>query len=452
MPFTFRGLRRRYFWARDAYDGMRAAGGLSATMRAERQETGGFLVSSAIELGDDDAAVRFVVAMRPFLDPGSDFAYAKLLEHVAREGDTVSAQEIARLREAIDRNQRGDLPIIVDGSEHGAASLYDLIAKAGFFDMHVTEAEAFQRLEAVQLGSFVWLSFFSFAIAMLPIVQRLFEIAYDIERQSPPPLERRHGPCLYCRSTAGPFRDEEHVIPEALGNDEVVLPPGVVCDPCNRRIGALDQYLSEIAPIGLFRVHYVTHTKRGKLSKAVFRNATARRKSPRHVEFQADNPPAIIQNADGSMSLTLESKERFAAHKLARAVYKIGLGMLAFKAGIEKAMRTEYDCARDFVAGASATFPNTLLVGTRVMPRPTIETFIAHEFGGTFVSLSVFGVAFAFNLEATPQPDVARLPAGAPIQAFDLSLEPREARRRTQRRASEASASPRRNASNKPGT
>jgi hypothetical protein len=39
--------------------------------------------------------------------------------------------------------------------------------------------------------------------------------------------------CIFCKTDSSQSRSVEHIIPEALGNIEHVLPPGVVCDRCN---------------------------------------------------------------------------------------------------------------------------------------------------------------------------------------------------------------------------
>ena len=36
--------------------------------------------------------------------------------------------------------------------------------------------------------------------------------------------------CLFCRRGDGGWTSREHVIPESMGNTELILPPGVVCD------------------------------------------------------------------------------------------------------------------------------------------------------------------------------------------------------------------------------
>jgi hypothetical protein len=39
--------------------------------------------------------------------------------------------------------------------------------------------------------------------------------------------------CIFCKTSSQGSRSVEHIIPEALGNTEHVLPRGVVCDRCN---------------------------------------------------------------------------------------------------------------------------------------------------------------------------------------------------------------------------
>jgi len=43
--------------------------------------------------------------------------------------------------------------------------------------------------------------------------------------------------CIFCRKDSSGSETVEHIIPEALGNKEYVLPRGVVCDSCNSYFG-----------------------------------------------------------------------------------------------------------------------------------------------------------------------------------------------------------------------
>lgn len=57
----------------------------------------------------------------------------------------------------------------------------------------------------------------------------------------------------------------EHVIPETLGNAELVLPAGVVCDRCNNGpLAALDEALCGFHPYKAFRTLHGVPTKAGR--------------------------------------------------------------------------------------------------------------------------------------------------------------------------------------------
>lgn len=39
--------------------------------------------------------------------------------------------------------------------------------------------------------------------------------------------------CIFCKNPSDNSKSVEHIIPESLGNEDHVLPPGIVCDTCN---------------------------------------------------------------------------------------------------------------------------------------------------------------------------------------------------------------------------
>ena len=80
------------------------------------------------------------------------------------------------------------------------------------------------------------------------------------------------GPCdlrweRFIKSTFG-VRVEiihEHPIPESLGNDDWILPPGCVCDQCNLYFGTkIEKDVLTYAPFGLSRVTQAVKSKAGK--------------------------------------------------------------------------------------------------------------------------------------------------------------------------------------------
>lgn len=91
------------------------------------------------------------------------------------------------------------------------------------------------------------------------------------------PTTRATG-CLFCGNRHGGFKSEEHIIGFTLGNavrsglvdEELVIPPGEVCDKCNRRrLSLRDKALSEWPPVSVFRSLAQIGNRRGRLVDAV---------------------------------------------------------------------------------------------------------------------------------------------------------------------------------------
>lgn len=100
---------------------------------------------------------------------------------------------------------------------------------------------------------------------------------------------RRRG-CLFCRGGDGPFTAPEHAVPESLGNTEKVLPPGVVCDPCNHGIcSQLDEALINFPPVALLRTTHGIRSKSGKPPKTAFDNGTISSDGDGNVFLQLDS-------------------------------------------------------------------------------------------------------------------------------------------------------------------
>lgn len=145
--------------------------------------------------------------------------------------------------------------------------------------------------------------------------------------------------CLYCKKSNGPFRSREHVIPESLGNrglggkDPIILPRGVVCDPCNNGpLSSLDQALINFDWIAYFRTVYTIPTKSGRLPTYTFgNNVTLRAVAPHNVVFDSTNRNAWVDEGPGRFTMNLRSRTPFnAAHrkKVTRAMFKMTLGCM----------------------------------------------------------------------------------------------------------------------------
>lgn len=77
-------------------------------------------------------------------------------------------------------------------------------------------------------------------------------------------IEAMH--CIFCKRDSTGSRSEEHIIPESLGNEEHVLPPGVVCDACNNYFASsIEQVVLESGEFKTARFSMVIPNKRNRV-------------------------------------------------------------------------------------------------------------------------------------------------------------------------------------------
>jgi hypothetical protein len=150
----------------------------------------------------------------------------------------------------------------------------------------------------------------------------------------------------------------------------------------------------DFGPIALLRVQLTLFSKRGRMPSARFGDITVRKVRPRVLRFERGGK-LIDPLEAGTLSATLRPG---ALRKLARAFYKVGLGMLAFKAGIARTLSPDFDAARAFVL-RDKTFQNDLAMNTSFAFDGQIRfEYRDDEEQGTPVLLSLFGNRFVFNL------------------------------------------------------
>jgi hypothetical protein len=151
--------------------------------------------------------------------------------------------------------------------------------------------------------------------------------------------------CLYCASN-GPFSTKEHVIPESLGNDELIL-TGEVCDACQRYFGKeVERYVLDKTPLAFWRVFLHIPTKKGKLPTVDLRQTREDKgvipdRHPHHddaiftahedgsVSVDIDEDEIVRNIVEGSKSdfkIVLTPKK---LHMLGRFLGKVGLGLIA---------------------------------------------------------------------------------------------------------------------------
>src|SRR5919202_6972188 len=74
--------------------------------------------------------------------------------------------------------------------------------------------------------------------------------------------------CRFCRQPDGPFNAVEHPIPESLGNDDLIIPRGWICDSCNHYFGAkVEQKAAALPPFSIERSLFSVPSKKRQLPR-----------------------------------------------------------------------------------------------------------------------------------------------------------------------------------------
>ncbi|MGH9171200.1 MAG: hypothetical protein ACRD0Z_10075 [Acidimicrobiales bacterium] len=112
--------------------------------------------------------------------------------------------------------------------------------------------------------------------------------------------------CLFCRMGDGGFSSVEHVFAESLGNRQLILPRGVVCDRCNNGpLSQLDQVLVDFMPIAFQRTIRGVPNKEGNLRQLNLVRET--------IEHQPG-----VGGADPTIVVTSKVREKSAIREVAR--------------------------------------------------------------------------------------------------------------------------------------
>lgn len=153
--------------------------------------------------------------------------------------------------------------------------------------------------------------------------------------------------CLFCKSD-GPFSTVEHIIPESLGNDDLVL-HGEVCDKCQAYFGKeVEKFLLSKTPFAFWRTFLGIKTKKGKYPSVDLSQPTCQKGVFPAVHTKHDDI-GFAFHEDGSVSVDIDdsdvikgildgSKNEFTLvftpkilHMIGRFLCKVGLELLCLE-------------------------------------------------------------------------------------------------------------------------
>ncbi len=213
--------------------------------------------------------------------------------------------------------------------------------------------------------------------------------------------------CIFCKSADNTFNSIEHVFPESLGNTEIFLPKGFVCDICNNEsLSGLDEELLEFEPIKFFRTFYGIKSKKGKVPVTSLPNIKIENPNRDHVHLTVSSHKFITNKSKDGFDLKFTSNRKIDSKRtrlIARALYKIALELLCLDHGNEFILSNRFDQVREIILGKQPEFNGYLLVGTEDGTKPSGVSyrFLKDEHGQEFAffEFNYFQITIFFDFE-----------------------------------------------------
>lgn len=109
--------------------------------------------------------------------------------------------------------------------------------------------------------------------------------------------------CLFCESE-GPFT-VEHVIPESLGNDDLIL-VDQVCMGCNSHFSKIEEFVLQKTPLAFWRAFLGIKTKKGKLPAVNLSQPNRAKGRLPSTHLAHDNKVGFTAHVDGSTSIEID--------------------------------------------------------------------------------------------------------------------------------------------------
>jgi len=172
--------------------------------------------------------------------------------------------------------------------------------------------------------------------------------------------------CLFCDSGKS-FTTREHIIPESLGNDEMILEKEV-CDKCQNYLSQIENYVLNKTPIGFWRTLLTIRTKQGRLpivdftkdkeDKGAFPdfhehhdNAQFESHSDFTTELKLPNSLNTFLDAQGAGKLKYVITPKV-IHEIGRFLGKVGIELICYEDRL-KARENQFSPIRKYVREGS---------------------------------------------------------------------------------------------------
>lgn len=350
---------------------------------------------------DRELFAKLMPLLRPFLTTSNFISYESVWFSMRNDfPDKLTAEAV----EDIDSHIRkvNSSYFNLNGESISLKRAYELIGEAEHFDPSEKNVRDLHNLVGDQTALLLLRSGFqAYHREGYHIVTKLYTLLKQIETNTAPSrASKRKNKCIYCLSTEGKFNSREHIISESIGNTELILDEGDVCDNCNNTtLSNLDQALANFPPIAYQRVQLGIKTKKRKTATAKFQNVSMEQVSPTEIKFRMKADEEPIEETAESLQFLLRNE--FDYLLVARAIYKIALGAFALLHGRDAACDPKFDRARTFICEGFPFANNMMLY---LGGKDANELGIRHEgnLEGTLFSINLYGSYFIVSLEEQP--------------------------------------------------
>jgi len=362
-------------------------------------------VSTSYRTPDEKTSTEFAVLMSRFLLPEDKLHVDNILAMMELLSDSpIMMDFIAEIRRAFEDAAKGTIKLVRNGQRLGARSIFEEMARNVLFCDDTVRDEYLGQLQTDPvIANLYWNTFYEYCLQAFEILKNANHFVE--EHGFFPPHVVSDDRCIYCGTSEGSFTTVEHIVPEALGNEDIILPRGYVCDKCNNETSSLEQVFLDSPPLDLLRIFCVDYNKKGAFPYYRSPEIHMERTSPNSVRITSyagvKSLPQIITRSDGACEVNIETREenKFDHITFARVLFKIGLGAIALREGREAALHPRFSQAREFIC-KGGTFPNQLIISRSAEPRAGFAVqWVYRSPAGTTLACDLLGAQFIVGLE-----------------------------------------------------
>lgn len=362
------------------------------------------------------ASLEFAVVMSDFILPGHFLVLEDLYTTLAEISSAQEMQDIiVKSKEELNQVEHA-LPIISsrEGVPKTARDIFIEINQNIVFNNDIAARDFVEKLNGYQTVNTVWKHFHDYCLA---VFYSLRSIDSQVLGKGLCPQSTRKQICIYCKSEDAEFKNVEHTMPEALGNETSILPRGYVCNSCNNELSTVEGRFIETLPISMMRLLTANVNKDGRFPSARYDKIHFERTSPNSMKSRSQGGKATqishTELADGILKINMPTiTSRIDYKACARTLAKMALGSIAIERGRNVALEPRYDSARNFVV-RGGSFSNWLFVNKTAKPnKGAYCQWINGSPSGTYLFVDLFGAQFVMGLE--PVEPTVTVPSSIP--------------------------------------